>query len=77
MIGQISFFITIMTVFVRSNIAKFGQNAQFSKKIFCLLLKMTITKKKRNENIMAQRKKSSRIKRCMNFKNILIRTGDI
>ena len=45
-------FITIMTVFVRSNIAKFGQNAQFSKKIFCLLLKMTITKKMRNENIM-------------------------
>ena len=25
-------FITIMTVFVRSNIAKFGQNAGFSKK---------------------------------------------
>ena len=46
-------FITIMTVFVRSNIANFGQNAQFSKKIFCLLLKMTITKKMRNENIMA------------------------
>ena len=45
-------FITIMTVFVRSNIAKFGQNAQFSKKIFCLLLKITITKEMRNENIM-------------------------
>ena len=28
------FSITIMTVFVRSNIANFGQNAGFSKKIF-------------------------------------------
>ena len=45
-------FITIMTVFVRSNIANFGQNAQFYKKIFCLLLKMTMTKKMRNKNIM-------------------------
>ena len=41
-----------MTVFVRSNIAKFGQNAKFSKIIFCMLLKMTIIKKMRNENIM-------------------------
>ena len=45
-------FISIMTVFARSVIANFGQNAQFSKKIFSLLLKMTITKKMRNENIM-------------------------
>ena len=66
-----------MAVFVRSNIAKFGQNAQFSKKIFCLLLKMTMTKIMRNESIMVQRRKSSRIKWCINFKNILIRTRDI
>ena len=66
-----------MTVFVRSNIAKFGQNAQFSKKIFSMLLKMTMIKKMRNENIMVQRRKSSQIKWCINFKNILIRTGDI
>ena len=44
-------FITIITVFVESNIAKFVQNAQFSKKNF-LLLKMTMTRKMRNENIM-------------------------
>ena len=47
MIGQISFFITIMTVFVRSNIAKFGQNAQFSKKKIFMLLKNY--NEKRNE----------------------------
>ena len=70
-------FITIMTVFVRSNIAKFGQNAQFSKKIFCLLLKMTMTKIMRNESIMVQRRKSSWIKWYINFKDILIRTRDI
>ena len=77
MVGQIYFFIIIMTVFVSSNIAKFGQIAQFSKKIFCLLPKMTKTKKMSNENIMVLKRKSSRIKRCLIFYNILIRTRDI
>ena len=36
------FFITIMTVFVRSNIANFGQNAGFSKKKIDLLLMTTL-----------------------------------
>ena len=45
-------FIIIMTVFVRSNIAKFGQNAQFSKKNILFAPKNNIDQKKRNENLM-------------------------
>ena len=33
MVDQIYFFYIIMAVFVRSNIAKFGQHAGFSKKV--------------------------------------------
>merc|ERR1711951_286184 len=38
---------------------------------------MTMTKIMRNESIMVQRRKSSQIKWCINFKDILIRTRDI
>ena len=41
-----------MTVFVRSNIANFGQNAQFSKKYILYAPKNDNDQKMRNENIM-------------------------
>ena len=41
-----------MTVFVRSDIAKFGQNAQFKKIYILFAPKNDNDKKMRNENIM-------------------------
>ena len=42
MVGQISFFIIILTVFVKSNIAKFGQYEGFSKMKIYLPQKTTL-----------------------------------
>ena len=52
MVGQIPLFNTIMTVFVRSNNAKFGQNTQLPKKNILHAPKNYNDKKMRNENIM-------------------------
>ena len=66
-----------MAVFVRSNIANFGQNAGFSKKKNCFPSNDFIDHVKTKIQYIILKQKASRIKWCIIFENILIRTGDI
>ena len=66
-----------MTVFARSIIANFGQNAGFSKKKNWFASNDYIGHVKTKIQYIILKQKASRIKWCIILENILIRTGDI
>ena len=77
MVGQILIFLIIMTVFCRVNFFQNLLKLQDFLKSFLFVSKDKIDHMRINIQYNILNKKSSRLKWCFNFQDILIRTEDI